>query len=117
MESSERQSVDGIFQEQLNQIGELNIQLILELREMQQAFKEWVNVVNVIYQTAADTGNLTYMGAGVASGNEITSMLSDVLSGNDSGEVTESEIPEELKDQIATSGEITEMLSEVFSNN
>lgn len=117
METSERKSAEIVLLNEINTLGELNLQQELELRELRLAFKEWVNVVNVIYQDAADTGNLTYKGARIASGNEVTSMLSDVMTGKDSGEVSESEIPEELRDQITTPTELTEMLSEIFPNN
>ena len=54
------------------------------------------------------------MGAGIASTSEIHDMLSDILSGSDSGEYTDSEIPEELQNRVATSKEISEMLDETF---
>ncbi|MBR0069096.1 MAG: hypothetical protein IJP97_01235, partial [Synergistaceae bacterium] len=117
MENAERQSSEEYIHEQLKTLGEINIRQEFELHELRSAFREWVNVVNVIYQHAADTGELTYRGAKIASGNEITSMLSDVMTGNDSGEVIKSEIPEELRDQITTPEETTEMLSEIFPNN
>lgn len=117
METSERKSTDSVLLNEIYALGELNLRQELELRELRLAFKEWVNVVNVIYQTAADTGKLTYRGARIASGNEVTSMLSDVMTGNDSGEMNESEIPEELRDQITTPTEVREMLSEIFPND
>ena len=117
MENRDRHSAEELIHEQLKTLGELNIRQELELRDIRQVLKEWIAAANVLYEMAAETGNLTYKGARIASGNEITSMLSDVLSGNDTGEITESEIPEELKDQVSTSEEISEVLSEVFPNN
>lgn len=117
IETKWRKTADINLLNEINTLGELNIRQELELHKLRTAFREWVNVVNVIYQDAADTGKLTYKGARIASGNEVTSMLSDILSGNDSGEISESEIPEELRDQITTPEETTEMLSEIFPNN
>ena len=54
--------------------------IITELNDIKQ-------IINVIYQVAADTENLTYKGARIASSGEITTMLSDVLSGSDDGEI------------------------------
>ena len=117
METEERKSVNSRLVNEINALGELNLHQELELRNIRQVLKEWITAANVLYEMAAETGNLTYKGARIASGNEITSMLSDVMTGNDSGEVIKSEIPEELRDQITTPEETTEMLSEIFPNN
>ena len=96
------------------QINQLALAVLMNTMKHYQDREEFLTYISAMYQSLADSGNLTYMGATVASSNEIGNMLADVLSGTDSGEVYESEIPEELKDRVATSSEISEMLAELF---
>ncbi len=72
--------------------------------------------IDNLFQDIAENGDFTYMGARVASRSEIADMIADILSGSDTGEISQSEIPEELQDQLATSSEVDDMLAEIFPN-
>ena len=109
-----RSESDQSLQGQINDLAFAIIQIALTDHEARERIKEYLGT---LYQAVADTGNLTYMGAGVASTNEVSDMLSDVLSGSDAGEITGTGIPEELKNRVATSSEVSNMLAEIFPNN
>ncbi len=101
------------LQYQINKLALTVLKLTLKMYEDREEFKTYISAM---YQVLADTGNMTYMGAKVASSHEVNDMLADILSGTDSGEVYESEIPEELRDKVASSTEITNLLAEIFPN-
>ena len=108
-----RSENDQSLQGQINDLAFAIIQIALNDHEARERIKEYLGT---LYQAVADTGNLTYMGAGIASTNEVSDMLSDVLSGSDAGEITGTGIPEELKNRVATSSEVSNMLAEIFPN-
>lgn len=112
-ETLTRSEDDKCIQDQINDIVFAVTTAIIHGHNARERLKEYVDR---LYQAVADTGNLTYMGAGIASQNEINAMLNDVLSGSDNGEIREDEIPETLSDRIATSSEVDAMLREIFPN-
>lgn len=109
-----RSNSDKNLQSQIDELSFAVIRIALNDYEARERIKEYLGT---LYQAVADTGNLTYMGAGVASSSEVSDMLADVLSGSDAGEITGTGIPEELKDRVATSTEVSSMLAEIFHNN
>lgn len=117
-EAKTRSQHDESLQEQINDLADANIRLTMNGIEEHQRItadiKEIKQFLDRIYDALVDTGTVTYRGAKVATSHEISDMLSDVMSGSTDGAVSEAEIPEDLKDDIATHEEITEMLDEVF---
>lgn len=113
LEKSSRDETSN-FQEQINSVIMTMLRFAVNDYEARERLREYIND---IYQAVADTGNLTYMGARVASTNEVGDMLADVMAGTDTGETSTSEIPEELRDKVSTSSEVSEMLAEIFPNN
>ena len=112
-EAQSRTKNEGELQ---NQIDELAFAVIKTALNDYKARERLGNYVDRLYQAVADTGNLTYMGAGIASTNEVSHMLSDVMSGSNDGEITSADIPEELQSRVATSSEVSEILNETFPN-
>ena len=104
--------MDTILQVQINDLVAAVIKVAINDYQARERFRE---SIDDFYQVMADSGNMTYMGARVASSNEIGDMLSDVFSGSDDGEVYASEIPEELRDRVASSSEVSEILAEIFN--
>ena len=113
-ETQTRYENEWILQAQIDNLAFAVMKVALTDYEAREHIKQYLGK---LYQAVADTGNLTYMGAGVASTNEISSMLADVMSGTDDGEITGSGIPEALKNRVASSSEVSDMLAEVFHNN
>ena len=113
LEKSSRDETTNL-QEQINSVIMTMLRFALNDYEARERLREYIND---IYQAVADTGNLTYMGARVASTNEVGDMLADVMAGTDTGETSTSEIPEELRDKVSTSSEVSEMLAEIFPNS
>ena len=112
-EALSRSEREDYLQSQIDNLAFAIMQVALNDYSARERFRQ---SIDEFYQAMADSGNMTYMGAKVASGNEINEMLIDVLSGTDSGAVSISEIPEELRDRVATSSEVSEMLAEIFPN-
>lgn len=112
-ETSIRSNDDSALQKQLDSLVFAVLRIALNNYEAREKLRL---SIDELFQVVADTGNFTYMGAKIASRSEIGDMLADVLSGTDSGEVFESEIPEALRDKIAASSEVSEMLAEIFPN-
>lgn len=110
-ESLQSQLNDLAFSEMWRTIcdNELRGRIFAQISDIKDSIED-------IYSVLGDTGVMTYKGARVAAKNEISDMLNDILSGSDDGEISVSEIPEELKDEIADHKEITEILDEVFPN-
>ena len=112
LEAQTRTDMDTILQVQINDLVAAVIKVAINDYQARERFRE---SIDDFYQVMADSGNMTYMGARVASSNEIGDMLSDVFSGSDDGEVYASEIPEELRDRVASSSEVSEILAEIFN--
>ena len=112
-EADSRRSDDAALQKQLDSLVFAVLRIALNDYDGREKLRL---SIDELFQVVADTGNFTYMGAKIASRSEIGDMLADVLSGTDSGEVSESEIPEALRDKIAASSEVSEMLAEIFPN-
>ena len=96
---------NAIMRQAINDI-EANRKITKDITEIKQKLDD-------IYQILIDTGTMTYRGARVATANEIGDMISDVMNGTDDGETSASEIPEDLKGDIATREEISEMLNDL----
>ena len=112
-ETQARSENEHSIQAQIDSLAFAVIKVALNDYEARGRLKEYLYD---IYQAIADTGRLTYMGAGVASTNEVSSMLADVMAGTNDGEISGTGIPEELRRRIATSSDVSEMLQEVFHN-
>ncbi len=113
-EALSRSEREDYLQSQIDNLAFAIMQVALNDYSARERFRQ---SIDEFYQAMADSGNMTYMGAKVASGNEINEMLTDVLSGTDSGAVSISEIPEALRSRVATSSEVSEMLAEIFNPN
>ena len=116
-EAHERSIDDVALRRQIDKLALLALQNEFRAVDFKKQIAELREYFNEIYQAVADTENLTYMGAGVASTNQVSKMLSDVMSGTDDGEITSAEIPEALQGRVAASSEVGDMLVEIFSNN
>ena len=119
-ETQTRSEQDDGLQVQIDTLADTTMRQMTEnLAVRRRIINDISNIkqtLNDIYDALVDAGTITYRGARIATSHEISDMLSDVLSGSDDGEISVSEIPEDLKGDIATREEVSEMLDEVFNN-
>lgn len=123
----ERLQNEKALQEQINTISftimhwvvsdsEARERINTRISNLQQTLNDINQSLSEIYDALADTGAMTYKGAKIAASYEIGDMLKDILAGTDDGEICVSEIPDEVKDEIARHEEITAFLNEFFPN-
>ena len=119
VEVQNRLTQDGTLQEQIDALSTAVTRGVVNDSQAHQRLSTQIaeikQKIDEIYDAIVDTGQVTYRGAKVATSHEIKDMLSDVMSGNNDGETSESVIPEELQSEIATHDEISEMLDEVLN--